>query len=145
MELACGVQCDLVDSRLGVDLLVPGELDSPTSVLVNGIQFDAQTREGFTGDAVAVHRGDDIRSGLVNCAVDDISRRVDRVHVSAGLNDSRLVYETQILGSHVLEGLAVRVDPEVVWHDGVPDRYVPTGTFVVVSVGAEPSEGRGVM
>lgn len=94
-----------------------------------------------------MHHPDHIRPPLMNRTVNHIPRRVRTVHIPTLpiLHHAFLIHQDQILGSHQAEALAVRVDPETVRADGVADRHVAAGAFVVVAVHAEPAEGDGVV
>lgn len=92
-----------------------------------------------------MHGGHDVRSRLVHRGVDDVSRRIDRVHVPTFLDLAAFTHQNQILGPHVAERLAVRVDTEVVRHDGVSYRDVAPGALVVVSLVPQPPERPGVV
>lgn len=85
--------------------------------------------------------GNDIRSGLVNGAVDHESSGVDSVQVPS-LNDVAFFIDKHEIGdAHVLEGLEQGVDPEMVGQDGIPDRNMACAAFVAVSLLPQPSEG----
>ena len=70
--------------------------NSPTGVLVDGIQLDSQTRESLTRHAMTVHCCDDIRPSLVNSTVNHISSRVDRMHVPTSLHNTGLIYDPRL-------------------------------------------------
>ena len=58
---------------------------------------------------------------------------------------SLLIHQHQILRPHPAETLAVRVYPEMIWHDRIPDRDMAAGALVVVALVAQPAERSGVM
>lgn len=122
-----------------------GQTDIPARILVDGFKFTSNRRECLAGDAVAMDRSNNVWTSFVHRCVDDVSRRVDRVHVPALFDFSILADQHEIFGSHVAERLAMRVDPEVVGHDGVADRDVSACALVVVPLEPEPSQGGGVM
>ena len=85
-----------------------------------------------------MHSSHHIRSGFMDGSVNHIPGRVDRVHVASFLDFAAFTYQDQILGSHVAEGFAVWIDPEVVGQNGVADRDVPSRSLIVVAVVPEP-------
>lgn len=119
--------------------------DIPARILVDGFKLTSYGGKGLAGHAVAMDRGHDVRSRFVDGRVDDVPRGVDRVHVPTLLDLAVLADQAEILGPHVAERLAVRVDPEVVRHDGVADRDVSARAFVVVPLVTEPPQGGGVV
>lgn len=129
MDALFARQCDAAKALVHGVIVVETE-----GVLVDGFQLAAKCGECFGWDGVAVDGGFDVGTGFVDGAVDAEAGRVDGVHVAAFDDFAVLVHQAEVAGFHVLEGFGEGVDPEVVYQNGVADRDVPAGAFVVVAV-----------
>ena len=94
---------------------------------------------------MAVHSCDHIGPCSMDSAVNDISGRVDTMHVTTFNHFPLFGHQDQIVWRHVAERLAMRIDPEVIWHDGVADCDMAAGAFVVVAIDSEPTESGRVV
>jgi len=112
-----------------------------TSILSTDIQFNAQRTERFSGNTVCVDRGNNVRSRLMNGAVDHESGRVDCMHIPTFTDLALLVHENEIRGSDGLERAENRIDPEMIQLDGIADRNVTCSALVTVTVLTHPAEG----
>jgi hypothetical protein len=110
-------------------------------ILSGDIQLNSKGTESLASNTVRVDSSIDIRTSLMDSAVDHKSGGVDSVHIPA-LNDFALfIHENEVGDAHVLERLEEGIDPKVVSQDGIADRNVSCATLVAVAVVAEPSEG----
>jgi hypothetical protein len=112
-----------------------------TGILGGNVQFDAKSAECLSGNGVSVDSSIDIRSSLMNRAVDLESRGVDGVHIASLADFAFLVYENEVRDFHVFEGFEERIDPEMVGFDRVADRDVACPSFVAITVFSHPAEG----
>jgi hypothetical protein len=132
----------LVNPTHNLFILVDGVIIVEEAGILSGdIQLNSKGTESLASDTVRVDSSNDIRTSLMDGAVDHKSGGVDGVHV-ATLNDFALFVDKNEVGdTHVLERLEEGIDPKVVGQDGITDRNVSCATLVTVAVVAEPSEG----
>jgi len=67
------------------------------------------------------------------------------MHVPSLFDLPLFTHKYQIIRCNVTERLSMRIDPEMIGHDRVPDRDVTTGTLIVVSLIAKPPQSGSVM
>lgn len=138
-------ECLLVAERLGnVSALFGLEDDTAkaavdgvilveeTRVLRRNVELDAEGRKRLAVNTVGVHGGSDIRSCLMNCRVDGKCSGIDGSHVAA-LNSFTLVVDEDEIGD--VDGgevLGERVQPKVVFQDGITHRDVSGRAFLAI-------------
>ena len=94
---------------------------------------------------MAMHSCNHIGPRSMDSAMNDISCRVDTMHISTFNHFPLFGHQDEIVWCHVAERLSVRIDPKVIWHDGVSDCYMAASAFIVVAVEPEPAESGRVM
>lgn len=112
-------------------------------VLGNHVQLAAKATECFAVDTVRVTGGVDIRTGLVDRAMNSKRGRVDRL--DALHHKSFLVDEHQIRDADLGEVGGQWVEPKVVRQNRVADRDVTGHAFVVAAVGKDAESGGEVL
>jgi hypothetical protein len=101
-----------------------------TSILSADIQFNTECAKCLAGDTVRVNGSDDIRSRLVNCAVDTKPSSINCMHIPPFNNLPIFIDKNKVRDFNVLEVLEQRVDPKMVGQDWITDRNVTGTTFI---------------
>ena len=93
---------------------------------------------------MSVDSSDDIRSSLMNGAMDLESSGINSMHISSLTDFAFLIYKNEVRDFHMFERFEERVDPEMVVFNWVPDRDMACSSFIAVTVCSHPSEGLSI-
>lgn len=91
--------------------------------MVDHLDGTAETTEGFAVDRVRVAGGVEVRAGFVDGTVDCEGWAVDGGLGAARLDFAVLVDEDEVRDADLREVRAERVDPEVLWVEGVAEGW----------------------
>jgi hypothetical protein len=112
-----------------------------TCILSSNIQLNSKRTECLSGNRMSMDSSHDIGSRLMNCTVDLESSGINSVHISSLTDVAFFVYKHEIRDFHEFERFEERIDPEMVWFDGIADGNMACTSLVTVSVFSHPSEG----
>lgn len=110
----------------------------PAVVLGDHVQGLPERGVRLARHRVAMHRRNDIWAGLVHGRMNRKARGIDCVHVATDYR-AFVINQNEIVRSYIGKASCVRVDPETVWKLWVSHRHMAAGTFVVVTLRAEPA------